>query len=54
MAATGNMTLVEAMGGVMLREARALSNHAADNGKGPFGRGSGLFSPGRQSHSDTC
>lgn len=43
MAATGNMTLVKEMGKVMLLEARALSNFATDNHKGPFGRGSGLF-----------
>ena len=38
-----SQTLIKQMGTVMLREARALSNHAADNGLGPFGRGSGLF-----------
>ena len=43
MAATGNMSLVKEMGRVMLQEARALSNYATDHGKGPFGRGSGLF-----------
>ncbi len=43
MAATGNMSLIKDMGAVMLLEARALSNFATDNRKGPFGRGSGLF-----------
>ena len=43
MAATGNMSLIKQMGTVMLLEARALSNFATDNHKGPFGRGAGLF-----------
>lgn len=43
MAATGNFSLIAEMGGVMLKEARALSNYATDHSLGPFGRGAGLF-----------
>eukprot|EP00039_Didymoeca_costata_P009401 m.124430 g.124430 ORF g.124430 m.124430 type:complete len:888 (-) comp14471_c0_seq2:27-2690(-) len=43
MAATGNLSLIFAMGGIMLTEARALANDAENKSLGPFGKGAGLF-----------
>lgn len=43
LAASGDIDLVRRMGSAMLKEARALSNHAERLQLGPFGRGAGLF-----------